>query len=506
MVYRFAMILACAVGLSACITPAEVRRSAAVDATHTALARICEIDGAPIGSDCPEPPADPRRAVIEVNPDALKIAEALTCSREASPLCGMPIMLKANIDTGDQMTTTAGAHAMAGFRAAEDATLVDRLRKAGVVVVGKTNLSEWANFRSNDSISGWSGLGGQTTHAVDTTRNPCGSSSGSAVAVAIGLVPLAIGTETDGSIVCPSAINGIVGIKPTLGLISRFGVIPIAHSQDTAGPMAKDVKTAALGLAAMAGRDERDAATAAIPDGMLPLAFEFSSDALVGKRIGVLRSFYGSGEVEAVEQAFSSALETLRRAGAVLVDPVTIDTTGMSDAEYTVLLYEFKADLNAYLAERQAPMRSLDEVIAFNVANPEKAMPFFGQDILELASQKGDLDEAAYLTARRVSRSIARDGLDQLFERLGLDAIVAPTNGPAWLTDYENGDSFAVGSSSLAAVSGYPSVTVPVGEADGLPLGMSLIGRAWRDATLVELAFAFERAHALTKKADTSSD
>ncbi|MEL7296944.1 MAG: amidase [Pseudomonadota bacterium] len=494
-VYVRAVCLVAAVSLSACASRPDSGAGIAIPATQTALDRICARDGSPVGSACMESQLSaPRNAVIEVNPEALSIAQALDQESSRGPLHGVPVLLKANIETGDAMTTTAGAHAMAGFVAQADATLVANLRAAGAVILGKTNLSEWANFRSNESVSGWSGLGGQTHNAVDPARNPCGSSSGSAVAVALGLVTMAVGTETDGSIVCPSAINGIVGIKPTLGLVSRTGIIPLAHSQDTAGPMAANVKDAALMLSVMAGSDPSDPATAEMPIGILPLRYTLDANSLQGKRIGVLRSFYGSGKYPAVESVFARTLELLSAAGATLVDPVSIDTADMGDAEYTVLLYEFKHDLNTYLAARDAPVSSLADVIAFNSANAELTMPHFGQDILTAAEAMGDLEETEYLTALDTSRRIAREGIDTALQAYDVDALIVPTNGPAWLTDYENGDAFQVGSSSLAAVSGYPSITIPAGQDGVLPLGVSLIGGRWQDASLIEIAFALEQA------------
>ena len=493
--YVRATSLALVVMLSACASRPDAVTAVATNATTAALDRICARDGLPVGSACPDGgPSAPRNAVIEVNPDAIAIAQSLDQRGSTGRLHGVPILLKANIETGDAMTTTAGAHAMAGFVADRDATLVANLRAAGAVILGKTNLSEWANFRSNESVSGWSGLGGQTHNAIEPARNPCGSSSGSAVAVALGLVTMTVGTETDGSIVCPAAINGIVGIKPTLGLVSRAGIIPLAHSQDTAGPMAANVADAAMLLSAMAGNDPADPATDEIPSGMLPLRYALDENNLQGKRIGVLRSFYGSGKYPAVEAVFSRTLEVLSAAGATLVDPLVIDTADMGDAEYTVLLYEFKHDLNTYLTARGAPVDSLSDVIAFNTANAALTMPYFGQDILIAADAMGSLDDTEYRTALDTSRRIAREGIDAAMQAHGLDALVVPTNGPAWFTDYENGDAFEVGSSSLAAVSGYPSITIPAGKDGVLPLGVSLVGGRWQDAALIEMAFALEQA------------
>ena len=437
-------------------------------------------------------------SIIEVNPDALAIADALDRERHSSgargPLHGIPVVLKANIDTGDRMATSAGSLALAGHRAQDDAFLVERLREQGAVILGKTNLSEWANFRSTHSSSGWSSLGGQTKNPYEPVRNPCGSSSGSAVAVSANLAVLAVGTETDGSIVCPASINGIVGIKPTVGLVSRDGIIPIAHSQDTAGPMARTVRDAALLLTAIAAKDPSDPAArdrdTAIPD----YAANLADDALAGRRIGVLRSYSGAGRDARVDAVLEQAIALLGANGAEIVDPVEIDTDGMGDAEYEVLLYEFKEDLNAYLSTSGARWRSLEEIIAFNAEHAEAVMPFFEQEIMELAQSKGPLTEETYLDALARSRRIARDGIDNALKTHALDALLAPTNGPAWLTDHINSDHFSVGSSSLAAVSGYASITVPAGFVFHLPIGVSFIGPAYSERQLIEIAYAFEQA------------
>jgi amidase len=437
-------------------------------------------------------------SIIEVNPDALTIAAALDRERSSSgprgPLHGIPVVLKANIDTGDGMATSAGSLALAEHRAGDDAFLVERLREQGAVILGKTNLSEWANFRSTHSSSGWSSLGGQTKNPYEPARNPCGSSSGSAVAVSANLAVLAVGTETDGSIVCPASINGIVGIKPTVGLVSRDGIIPIAHSQDTAGPMARTVRDAALLLTAIAAKDPSDPAArdrdAAVPD----YAANLRQDALAGRRIGVLRSYSGAGQDARVDAVLEQAVVLLAANGAEIVDPVEIDTDGMGDAEYEVLLYEFKQDLNSYLASSGAERTSLEQIIAFNTQHAETVMPFFGQEIMELAQSKGPLTDAAYLEALELSRRIARDGIDDALETHQLDALLAPTNGPAWMTDYINSDHFSVGSSSLAAVSGYASITVPAGFVFHLPIGVSFIGPAYSERKLIEIAYAFEQA------------
>ena len=451
------------------------------------LARIETVDRRPGGL----------RAVIEFNPDAREIARALDdewrVSGPRGPLHGIPVILKANIDTADQMATSAGSLALADHVADDDAFLVKRLRNAGAVILGKANLSEWANFRSERSSSGWSSLGGQTLNPYDPTRTPCGSSSGSAVAVAANLVVVAVGTETDGSIVCPSGINGIVGIKPTLGLVSRDGIIPIAHSQDTAGPMARTVRDAAILLSAMTGVDAADAATAAATVDS-DYSANLTADALQGRRIGVLRSWYGIGSNPAVDALYEASVAAIVAAGAEVVDDIEIDTSDMGDAEYEVLLFEFKADLRAYLEGSHAPYASLAELIAFNEDNDAAVMPFFGQDIFTKAESRGDLDDPAYLEALEKSKRIAREGLDGALDGHDLDALIAITNGPAWTIDHVNGDSFHIGSSSLAAVSGYPNVTVPAGFVSGLPIGLSFIGKPWNEKQLIAIAYAFEQA------------
>lgn len=437
------------------------------------------------------------RAVIEVNPDALAIADALDDERAASgprsPLHGIPLLLKANIDTGDRMATSAGSLALAAHRAPDDAFLVARLRDAGAVILGKANLSEWANFRSTNSTSGWSSVGGQVRNPYQLRRNPCGSSSGSAVAVSANLVALAVGTETDGSVICPAAINGIVGVKPTLGLVSRDGIIPIAHSQDTAGPMARTVRDAAILLSAMSVMDPADPAAAERAATVTDYARDLDADALRGKRIGILRSHSGAGNDARIEQILADSVALLEDAGAVIVDPVEIATEGLRDAEYEVLLYEFKADLNDYLESSGAPLQSLQAIIEFNTANAERAMPIFGQEIMELAQQKGPLTDPAYREALATSKRIAQEGIDTALREHRLDALLAPSNGPAWLTDPVLGDHFSVGSSSFAAVSGYASVTVPAGFVSGLPVGVSFIGGPFSEAPLLDIAYAFEQ-------------
>ena len=436
-------------------------------------------------------------AIIEVNPDARRIAASLDQEWQSSgprgPLHGIPVVLKANIDTADQMYTSAGSLALAEHVPSEDAFLVKRLRNAGAVILAKSNLSEWANFRSTSSSSGWRSDGGQTLNPYDRARSPCGSSSGSGVAVAANLTVVAVGTETNGSVVCPAGINGIVGIKPTLGLVSRSGIIPIAHSQDTAGPMARSVRDAAILLTAMTGVDADDDATA---DAEIhhDYSANLTADGLNGKRIGVIRSYYGAGDDSRVEEIYTTSIEALKAQGAEIIDDIHIDTGDMHADEYEVLLYEFKADLNAYLEASGAPVKSMADVIAYNDAHADTVMPVFGQEIFLMAQEKGPLSDESYIKALRDSKQVAQSGIDGAMEEHNLDALIAPTNGPAWMIDHVNGDSFGLGSSSLAAISGYPSVTVPAGFVSGLPIGLSFIGDAWNEKQLIEIAYAFEQA------------
>lgn len=438
-------------------------------------------------------------SIIETNPQAIEIAMALDAERKASgprgPMHGIPVILKANIDTADKMETTAGSLALKGHRPSSDAFIVKQLRESGAVILGKANLSEWANFRSDWSSSGWSSIGGQTKNPYDLARNPCGSSSGSAVAVAASLTSVAVGTETNGSVVCPSSVNGIVGIKPSLGLLSRSGIIPIAHSQDTAGPMGRTVKDAAILLAAMVGADPADPLAGSFPKTIPDFTAGLSKDALAGARIGVFRGHYGAGKDMRVEKIVADTIATLKSLGAEIIDPIEIDKTGMGDAQYQVLLYEFKADLNAYLEDSDAPIRSLAGIIEFNEANADMVMPHFGQDTMIEAQAKGPLSDEEYLQALAESKRIARNGIDNALKNHNLDALIAPTRGTAWLTDHINGDrSTGISSSSLAAVSGYASITVPAGDILGLPIGISFIGGEFSDARLIQLAYAFEQA------------
>ncbi len=443
-------------------------------------------------------------SVIEINPQAIEIATALDAERQVSgprgPMHGIPVLLKANIDTADAMETTAGSLALKGHHPPADAFVASRLREAGAVILGKTNLSEWANFRSTHASSGWSSIGGQTHNPYDTARNPCGSSSGSAVAVAASLTSVAVGTETNGSVVCPSSINGIVGIKPTLGLVSRSGIIPIAHSQDTAGPMGRSVEDAAILLQAMVGADPADPLAGEFPGSLPDFAGDLSRDALKGARIGVYRGYSGAGVDARVEQILADTIATLKSQGAEIVDPIEIDTQGMNQAQHEVLYYEFKADLNAYLEKSGAPIKSLAGIIEFNNTHADTVMPIFGQEDFLEAQGKGPLTDTQYLDALAASKRISQNGIDNALEANRLDALIAPTRGPAWLTDHINGDlSSGIGSSSLAAISGYPSITVPAGYIVGLPIGVSFMGGAFSDAKLIQLAYAFEQASRVRK-------
>lgn len=441
------------------------------------------------------------RSVLAVNPAAIVEAAALDAERVArgprSPLHGLPILLKDNIDTAGGLPTTAGSLALANHFAARDATVTARLRAAGALLLGKANLSEWANFRSTRSTSGWSSAGGQTRNPYALDRSPSGSSSGSAVAVAAGLCAAAIGTETDGSIVSPAAANGLVGLKPTVGLVSRAGIVPIAHSQDTAGPMTRSVRDAAVLLSVLAGPDPADPATAAASQ-HTPHDYtqDLAATDLRGVRLGVVRGLARTHEQ--VEPLFEASLDVLQGLGAELVDPVTLKATPeLDDAEYLVLLYEFKAGLDAYLAAvgPDVAVHSLAELIAFNETHRAQVMPFFGQDILQLAESKGPLSEPEYLTALETSQRLARgEGIDAALDTHGVHALVAPSGGPAWLVDLVNGNCAGGGCSTLPAVAGYPHITVPMGSVQGLPVGLSLFAGAWQEPLLLRVAYAFEQA------------
>ncbi|MBA4136966.1 MAG: amidase [Opitutus sp.] len=472
-------------------------RLTAVQLTQAYLDRIAALDR-----------AGPKlNAVIELNPDALAIAAERDAERSAGrvrgPLHGIPVLLKDNIDTADRMQTTAGSLALVGQKVPRDARVVTLLREAGAVLLGKTNPTEWANFRGSNSSSGWSARGGQTKNPYALDRNPSGSSSGSAVAVAANLCAFAIGTETNGSIVSPASANGIVGMKPTVGLVSRDGIIPIAASQDTAGPMTRTVADAALVLAALAGADRRDAATKAIP-AELPaaLATPLPANALRGARIGVVRGPFGLPA--RLDPAFDKLIATLRSAGADVTDNMKVASLGkFGSATYDVLSYEFKDGLNKYLAEpgRVTPMKTLLDVIAFNEAHAAEEMAFFGQQDFLAAEKRGPLTEQAYLDARATCLRLARtEGLDATLDGGKFDALVMITRGPATLTDHVVGEGSSGGSSTLAAVAGYPNITVPATDLFGLPIGLSFAGRAWSDAQLLALAADFE-AHAKARRA-----
>jgi amidase len=438
------------------------------------------------------------RAVLETNPDAHAIAAELDAERRRTgprgPLHGIPVLVKDNVDTGDALTTTAGSLALEGHRAAHDAFLVARLREAGAIVLGKANLSEWANFRSSRSSSGWSSRGGQTRNPYALDRTPGGSSSGSAVGVAAGLCAAAIGTETDGSITAPASLVGVVGFKPTVGLVSRAGIVPIAASQDTAGPLTRTVADAALLLDAMTGSDPEDPATIAARAPGAFAALDGRVD-LRGVRLGVPRGCVGVHE--AADAVAARAFDLLRGLGAELVEGIELgDRAALGEAERTVLLAEFKAGLNAYLRDHPtAPVRDLDEVVAFNRRHAERVMPYFGQELHEAAQQAPALDDPAYLEARATCLRLARDeGLDRALREHRLDALIAPTRVPAWTIDPIDGDRPFPGCASPAAVAGYPHVSVPAGFAHGLPIGLSIFAGAWADADVLALAAAFERA------------
>ena len=475
------------------LTIEGMRRYTARQLTEAYLARIAKID-------------ESVNSIIELNPDALAIADALDRERAAGrtrgPLHGIPILIKDNIDTADRMRTSAGSLALADSIAPRDAYIVRRLREAGVVLLGKTNLSEWANFRSTKSTSGWSARGGLTRNPYALERNCCGSSSGSGAAIAANLAAVAVGTETDGSIVCPSSACGLVGLKPTLGLVSRGGIIPIAHSQDTAGPMTRTVTDAAILLAAMTGIDSLDPVTASSRGRAHADYTRFlDPNGLRGARIGVARQYFGFNDH--VERIMKDALDVLAKLGATLVDPANMEHHGEYGAtELEVLLYEFKHDLNAYLAQLPPSVqtRTLADLIQFNEDHRDREMPYFGQELFLQAQEKGPLTTPAYRNAlaknHRLSRAL---GLDAVMRKHRLDALVAPTGGPVWTTDLVNGDHYSGGYSSASAVAGYPHVTVPAGYAFGLPVGLSFFAGAWSEPALLKCAYAFEQATTVRK-------
>ena len=436
-------------------------------------------------------------AVIEINPDAIAQAGALDAERAAgrvrSPLHGIPLLLKDNIDVAG-LVNSAGSLALAEHRPGADAFVVAKLRAAGAVILGKTNLSEWANFRSTRSTSGWSSRGGQTKNPYALDRNPCGSSSGTGAAIAASLGAIGVGTETDGSIICPASVNGLVGLKPTVGLVSRTGIIPISISQDTAGPMGRTVADVAMLLNVMAAVDDSDPAGPA-STGHRPADYTafLLPDALAGKRVGVLRQAMGFHP--GVDDVMASAIDAVRKAGAAVVDVQLATYNDWNDPEFEVLLYEFKDGLNAYLVKSRAPVASLEALMAWNTTHAPQAMPFFGQEIFERAQAKGPLTDAAYLKARDEARRLAgKDGLLAALDQLKLDAVIAPSMSPAWLTDPVLGDHFVGAGYGVAAVAGTPSLTVPAGEVAGLPVGVTWMGRAWSEADLISYASAFERA------------
>jgi len=445
------------------------------------------------------------RSVIEINPGALEIAREMDKERKEGiirgPLHGIPVIIKDNIDTGDKMHTTAGSLALEEFKAEMDAFIVSQLRKSGAVLIGKSNLSEWANIRSTRSTSGWSGRGGQVRNPYVLDRTPCGSSSGTAVAVSANLCTIGIGTETDGSVVCPSAINGIVGIKPTIGLWSRHGIIPISHSQDTAGPMARTVTDAAILLGALTGIDKYDPASIA-SEGHFHADYTrfLDKNGLKGARIGIIRDFHGFDPN--VDKILDEQYEFMRRNGAELIEVAcAADRQKWGDAEWTVLLYELKHDLNKYLKDHpNAKVRNLNDIIIFNKSFADIEMRWFGQEIFIDASAKGSLKEKEYVTALKTSKTLTQNAIDPVMDEHKLDALVAPTNAPAWTIDWLNGDHFIGGSSDLAAVSGYPSITVPAGFIHELPIGMSFIGKAWSEPSLLKLAYSYEQLSLHRKK------
>lgn len=471
------------------LTLAAMQRYTARSLTEAYLARIASLDRGTVNS------------MIELNPDALSIADARDAERRAGrvrgPLHGVPVVIKDNIDTADRMRTTAGSLALEENIAARDAHIVKRLREAGAVLLGKTNLSEWANFRSTHSTSGWSGRGGLTRNPYALDRNCCGSSSGTGAAISASFAGAGIGTETDGSIVCPAASCGLVGLKPTVGLVSRSGIIPIAHSQDTAGPMTRTVADAAILLGAIAGSDSLDAMTAASRGHIHADYTQFlDPNGLKGTRIGVARQSFGINDH--VDRVMKDALDALTKLGAILVDPANMDTHNQyGDSEFEVLLYEFKTDLNEYLARANANVktRTLADLIRFNEENREREMPYFGQEIFLQAQEKGPLTDAKYRTALAKNHRLSRaQGIDAVMKKHRLDALVAPTGSPVWTTDLVNGDHYTGGYSSASAVSGYPHITVPAGMAYGLPVGLSFFAGAWSEPALLKYAYAFEQA------------
>jgi len=462
----------------------------------TYLQRIKELDGK-------------LNAIIELNPEALQVARAMDKEREngkvRSLMHGIPFVIKDNIETADKMHTTAGSFALLEMnKPKKDAFIISQLRASGAILLAKTNLSEWANFRSTNSSSGWSGRGGQTHNPYILDRSPCGSSSGSGVAVSANLTAVAIGTETDGSIVCPASLNGIVGIKPTLGLLSRSGIIPLAHSQDTADPMARTVTDAAIMLQEMVARDRNDLISLT-KNKTINFEIDYTKslvkNGLKGMKIGVAKQYFG--ESQAIAEVMNKSLATMKANGAILIDVELPEYKNYGDAEYEVLLYEFKSDLNIYLADRGGKYDSLEKLIQFNRDNSDKQMPYFKQEIFEEAQLKTELDKKSYLKALSKSKEVTRrKGIDVIMDKHNLDAIVAPSNMPAWTIDLIYGDSpnNYISSSSLAAVSGYPNITVPAGFIKKMPIGISFFGRAYSESTLIKIAYAWEQVSKARKK------
>lgn len=437
-------------------------------------------------------------SVIQLNPDAIQIAQALDKElqegKKRSALHGIPVLLKDNIDTHDKMPTTAGSRALKGSKPLQDSFIAQKLREAGAVIIGKTNLSEWANFRGERSTSGWSGLGGQTKNPYRLDRNPCGSSSGSGAAVSANFCVMAIGTETNGSIVCPSSANGVVGIKPTVGLLSRSGIIPISFSQDTPGPMARTVTDAAISLGLLVGVDPRDSKTAAYT-GDTPADYTqfLNTDGLKGKRIGLFKQ--PMGRHKKVDAKMEEAIEFMKSQGAEIIEIEDIAKTSVGGESFNVMLYEYKDGLNNYFASLgdHAPIKNLEDLIVFNDKDSVE-LRYFDQEYLKMAQEKGSLEDQEYKNAlAKMHLEMGKNGIDRVMDENKLDAIVAPTNSPAWKTDWTNGDSFVLGSSSPAAIAGYPNITVPMGFVDELPVGMSIFGKAFTEGQLIEIAYAFEQ-------------
>ena len=440
-------------------------------------------------------------SVIELNPDAVAIAELLDRERKEKgvrgPLHGIPVLIKDNVGTADKMMTTAGSLALDAPNPPKDSLVAAQFRKSGAVILGKTNLSEWANIRSSHSTSGWSGRGGLTKNPYALDRNPCGSSSGTGAGVSSNFAAGGIGTETDGSIVCPSSSNGLAGIKPTVGLVSRAGIIPISHSQDTAGPMCRTLRDAAIMLGALTGVDPEDSYTTESQSKSYTDYAQFlDANGLKGARIGVVRKFFGFSD--GVDGIMAEAIAVMKKQGATIIDPAEIETLGkFDDSESLVFDFELKADIENYLARLgpASPMKTLADLIEFNNRNAQKEMPYFGQDVFVRSQGRGSLTSREYINALEKNHRLARiEGIDAVMDKHKLDALIAPTGGPAWITDLITGDHFGGGSSNAAAVAGYPNINVTAGHMFGLPVGISFFGRAWNEPTLLKLAYGFEQA------------